>query len=311
MSIRRARWSSSCLVALVVLAAPASASAAVWGCFDDTRLNYAAGVLANGADHDELRALIVANGDTLAPTTAVLDAAYLGGVDVFYTSLLSSGGPVLSAAEQTALVDWMSSGGTLIVTGGSSSGFWPSYDAFTSPFGVTGWGSTGGSTATVIAAHPLTVGIANLVPNASATFSYGMLALELAEDSAGNPFMAVVDPDTGYCDGGRMLVLGDHNIFDDNNIANADNQALAQNMVTWAAGAFGCGVCGNGVIEPGEQCDDGNLDDTDACLGSCENASCGDGFTWAGTEDCDDGNGDDTDACLSNCEAAACGDGIV
>src|SRR5690606_33274974 len=36
--------------------------------------------------------------------------------------------------------------------------------------------------------------------------------------------------------------------------------------------------CGNGEVDPGEQCDDGNEDDTDACLGTCKSASCGDTF---------------------------------
>ncbi|MEX1368646.1 MAG: DUF4215 domain-containing protein [Nannocystaceae bacterium] len=69
--------------------------------------------------------------------------------------------------------------------------------------------------------------------------------------------------------------------------------------------------CGNLVVDDGEQCDDGNGDDTDACPGTCQDAFCGDGFTWAGMEDCDDGNVADTDACLSTCEPASCGDGFL
>lgn len=69
--------------------------------------------------------------------------------------------------------------------------------------------------------------------------------------------------------------------------------------------------CGNGLLDDGEQCDDGNADDTDGCPGSCMPAECGDGFVWLGVEECDDGNGDDSDACLGSCTAATCGDGIV
>ena len=50
-----------------------------------------------------------------------------------------------------------------------------------------------------------------------------------------------------------------------------------------------------------EACDDGNQDDTDACLNNCERARCGDGVTRAGVEDCDDGNAEQTDTCLSDC----------
>ena len=49
-------------------------------------------------------------------------------------------------------------------------------------------------------------------------------------------------------------------------------------------------VCGDTVIDAGEQCDDGNLNNNDACLNTCQNAQCGDGFVWylgGGTEQCD------------------------
>jgi MYXO-CTERM domain-containing protein len=70
--------------------------------------------------------------------------------------------------------------------------------------------------------------------------------------------------------------------------------------------------CGDGFTRTGtEQCDDGNASNTDACLDTCVNASCGDGFTRAGVETCDDGNVSNTDACLATCVAASCGDGFV
>ena len=45
--------------------------------------------------------------------------------------------------------------------------------------------------------------------------------------------------------------------------------------------------CGNGVVNTGEECDDGNQRDDDACLTSCLNARCGDGFIYVGVEECD------------------------
>ncbi len=69
--------------------------------------------------------------------------------------------------------------------------------------------------------------------------------------------------------------------------------------------------CGDGVVQAGEACDDGNDDDTDGCLSTCALASCGDGFVHTGVEACDDGNDDDTDDCLSTCALASCGDGFV
>ncbi|MCX4245297.1 DUF4215 domain-containing protein [Paraliomyxa miuraensis] len=69
--------------------------------------------------------------------------------------------------------------------------------------------------------------------------------------------------------------------------------------------------CGNGLVDPGEDCDDTNDDDTDDCLTTCLAASCGDGFLQDGVEECDDGNTDDGDECTSACLPAACGDGFV
>src|SRR5690606_8724051 len=63
------------------------------------------------------------------------------------------------------------------------------------------------------------------------------------------------------------------------------------------------GICGNGVIDGAEQCDDGsgNGHAPDACRPSCRVASCGDGVTDSG-EACDDGNLEETDSCTTLCE---------
>lgn len=76
-------------------------------------------------------------------------------------------------------------------------------------------------------------------------------------------------------------------------------------------------ICGDGKVDEGEECDDGNDDDQDACLNDCERATCGDGVTRLdlpieqGGEACDDGNDDDQDACTNACKEAVCGDGIL
>ena len=68
--------------------------------------------------------------------------------------------------------------------------------------------------------------------------------------------------------------------------------------------------CGDGILDTGEFCDDGNNDDNDGCTSVCQLPYCGDGVVSTG-EDCDDGNTDDTDLCLTSCIAASCGDAIV
>ena len=71
-------------------------------------------------------------------------------------------------------------------------------------------------------------------------------------------------------------------------------------------------VCGDGVVEGGEECDlGGDNGDGAACTAACKSAVCGDGLVHEGVEECDDGNTEDGDACTNACSAAACGDGIV
>jgi cysteine-rich repeat protein len=69
--------------------------------------------------------------------------------------------------------------------------------------------------------------------------------------------------------------------------------------VDWSA-LYGA-RCGNGVVEQAEACDDGNADEHDACLSTCQWARCGDGQVRAGVEDCDDGNRDNGDGCSNEC----------
>jgi len=76
-------------------------------------------------------------------------------------------------------------------------------------------------------------------------------------------------------------------------------------------GAYENGTCGDGAVDIGEACDDGNASNNDSCLNDCSAASCGDGFVETGVEGCDDGNADNADACLNTCISATCGDGAV
>ncbi|GMV40003.1 MAG: hypothetical protein AMXMBFR64_17190 [Myxococcales bacterium] len=78
-----------------------------------------------------------------------------------------------------------------------------------------------------------------------------------------------------------------------------------------------CGFsCGDGTLEPGEQCDQGaSNSDTEpgACRTSCEPAWCGDGVTDPG-ESCDDGNdapGDGCASCLVETPAVGPGDLVI
>ncbi len=63
-------------------------------------------------------------------------------------------------------------------------------------------------------------------------------------------------------------------------------------------------VCGNGIKESGEQCDDGNTNNYDGCSSTCQEESpvCGNGRIETG-EQCDDGNTNSNDGCSAQCKA--------
>ncbi|MDX2090501.1 MAG: DUF4215 domain-containing protein [Kofleriaceae bacterium] len=67
--------------------------------------------------------------------------------------------------------------------------------------------------------------------------------------------------------------------------------------------------CHNGRLDPGEECDDMNLDNTDACVFECKDARCGDLVIRAGIEECDGDVGPD-DTCSDTCRLNGCGNGI-
>ncbi len=75
-------------------------------------------------------------------------------------------------------------------------------------------------------------------------------------------------------------------------------------------------ACGNGVVDSGEQCDDGNVRTGDGCSAVCETEdllSCGNGMVNSG-ETCDDGNTTSGDGCSSTCQSEGppvCGDNKI
>jgi len=62
-----------------------------------------------------------------------------------------------------------------------------------------------------------------------------------------------------------------------------------------------CNTCGNGITEPGETCDDGNVIAGDGCSETCQfEAVCGNNIAEPG-ETCDDGNATAGDGCSATC----------
>ncbi|CAN5226422.1 hypothetical protein BH11MYX1_BH11MYX1_07060 [soil metagenome] len=95
--------------------------------------------------------------------------------------------------------------------------------------------------------------------------------------------------------------------------------ALIFSSVVAACGSSNNGshACGDGVLDSGEQCDDGNTTSGDGCSSVCkiETANtCGNGTVEVGTEQCDDGNTVGGDGCSATCQTEAplnCGNGAL
>jgi cysteine-rich repeat protein len=65
----------------------------------------------------------------------------------------------------------------------------------------------------------------------------------------------------------------------------------------------GGAVCGDGILDVGEECDDGNTVSGDGCSSVCVIEFCGDGIVQAGLgEQCDDGNTIAGDGCSPTCQ---------
>ncbi|MFC1482445.1 DUF4215 domain-containing protein, partial [Myxococcota bacterium] len=137
------------------------------------------------------------------------------------------------------------------------------------------------------------------------------------EDACCNAFAAVgQDPDCGpVCGDG---IVNGEDLCDQDDLAGESCESMG-----FYRGTLACtpectfdlsdceGVCGDGVadVSDGEECDDANASNEDACLSTCLSATCGDGYLWVGLEECDDANASNEDDCLNSCLAAACGDG--
>jgi cysteine-rich repeat protein len=94
-------------------------------------------------------------------------------------------------------------------------------------------------------------------------------------------------------------------------IGGEDYAATWEHPVCWndegEAAVFNFGVveltdCGNGVLDAGEECDDGNTNSFDGCANWC--TVCGNGAVRS-PEQCDDGNRIDSDACTADCRLPA------
>jgi cysteine-rich repeat protein len=137
----------------------------------------------------------------------------------------------------------------------------------------------------------------------------GLMQLQASSQYLANPggIIKTTHPPT------QIPVIGAGVVF---NPARTDNPTLVGSYPN-------CPVCGDGIRQAGEGCDDGGLVAGDGCSSTCTIeagwtctgspsvcTNCGDGIQQAG-EGCDDGNLINGDGCDANCTPTGCGNGIV
>jgi cysteine-rich repeat protein len=116
----------------------------------------------------------------------------------------------------------------------------------------------------------------------------------------------------GKCAGGACLTVSCGNgIMDSGEVCDDGNRFSGDGC------SFDCEseeTCGNGVVDfvVGEQCDDGNLVGNDGCEADCKLPRCGDHvLNTAAGEECDDGNQTDGDGCSRDCVSnEMCGNNV-
>ena len=128
-------------------------------------------------------------------------------------------------------------------------------------------------------------------------FRYGELNWYVGDASGGNNGLCAdpfIDPwqDGGSCypavagvdigDGFFAVGLPESGYRDITNVVNLSNIGVP-GVWRWRM----VDTCGNGIVNPCEQCDDGNFDNGDACTNLCTAAACGDGYVSEGVESCD------------------------
>jgi len=131
-------------------------------------------------------------------------------------------------------------------------------------------------------------------------------------DADGLPPGLILDHDTGIVSGAPEVgAAGTYNVT----ASASDASDVAVVTFDWTVSGASGPICGDGTVDAGEECDDGNLANGDGCTSSCTVEFCGDGIVNnGGAEACDDGNTVDGDGCSSTCTievSAFCGDGSL
>ncbi len=124
---------------------------------------------------------------------------------------------------------------------------------------------------------------------------YAIYCVEYLTGSVSPPCVPSFTQCTNWTNSARQCgtkVCTDINACNPNNLTRTDSNPCINNL------------CGNNVIDLGEDCDDNNTVSGDGCSSNCkfEGRVCGDGIIFATNENCDDDNSNNDDGCSSTCE---------
>ena len=166
---------------------------------------------------------------------------------------------------------------------------------------VTGSASDGGSTS----AATVTDGGSNSDTTPSTSNSSNS-STPTTTDGSGSATDGMTGPDTATTDPSGTTAGTDPS----GTTASTDPSGTTGNVMTTGNPE----TCGDGVVDPGEECDDGNNADGDGCSANCtaEAPVCGNGKV-EGNEACDDGNQVGGDGCENDCTVTPnpCGNGVI
>lgn len=142
----------------------------------------------------------------------------------------------------------------------------------------------------------------------------------ILEDDFDNDWFYTSSCTTALCSDGTALKIV-WSACDDGNPTTVDDVMMDACNCGWTLTTTSTTICGNGVVEGTEQCDDGNTINTDACTNICTKSTISDSHSWwsggswrivrkvkycgdgvlNGDEQCDDGNYTRGDWCSPSC----------
>lgn len=167
---------------------------------------------------------------------------------------------------------------------------------------ATGVGSSGGSSGGGSTSVPPTSG-----PVTSTSVE--------SDGSGSSPTATSIDPQTGTSVDPQTATSDDPQTSGTSGTSDVSTGGPGSDGSSGSGFDMGVGICGNGIQEGGEECDDGGIINGDGCSDVCltevQAVVCGDGIQAPG-EECDKGgNNSDSGDCTQKCKKAVCGDGLL